>query len=209
MSVKNLTLPDEPPNFEDSIKCFLDLANKYGFFHPIHGTMSPEYTIRTVNAIMGNLKSGLDVMTTNDRLTYLNKIKDIRHQLSDEVWNAPIPGNGFVPYDYHQIRRSKFFDIIYSIPVPNGGIPNVNDALDEMFSGEFQGFQQMIDDGTRKKVLEYIDCLISIIIKLYPDVRNNTGGYKKHKKTHKKRKTRKFIKSRKSIKTKYRKRSKK
>jgi hypothetical protein len=206
MSVKNLTLPDEPPNFEDSIKCFLDLANKYGFWHQQFGRMSPEDTIRRVKTIMENLKNGLDVMTTNDRLTYLNKIKDIRHQLSDEVWNAPIPGNGFVPYDYHQIRRSKFFDIIYSIPSPNGGIPSVKDTLDEMFSGEFQVSQNSVTDETRKKVLEYIDCLISIIIKLYPDVRNNTGGYKKHKKTHKKRKTRKTSKSRK---TKYRKRSKK
>jgi hypothetical protein len=208
MSVKNLTLPDDPPNFEDSIKCFLDLANKYGFQHQIFsvgGRMSPEDTIRRVNEIMGNLKSGLDVMTTNDQLTYLNKIKDIRLKLSDEVWNAPIPGNGYVPHDYHQIRRSKFFDIIHSIPNPNGGIPNVNNALGDMFFVEFQSSQQMIDDGTRKKVLEYIDCLISIIIRLYPDLRNNTGGYKKHKKTHKKRKTRRSKKR----KTQYRKRSKK
>jgi len=205
MSVKNLTLPDEPPNFEDSIKCFLDLANKYGFWHPYFGRMSPEDTIRRVNEIMGNLKSGLDVMTTNDRLTYLNKIKDIRYQLSDEVWNAPIPGNGSVPHDYHQIRRSKFFDIFHSIPNPNGGAPSVKDALNDMFFSEFQSYQVLIPDDLRKKVLEYIDCLISIIIQLYPDVRNNTGGYKKYKKTHKKRKTRKSKKR----KTQYRKRSKK
>lgn len=198
MSVKNLTLPDEPPNFEDSIKCFLDLANKYGFWHPYSGRMSPEDTIRRVKMIMENLKNGLDVMTTNDRLTYLNKIKDIRHKLSDEVWNAPIPGNGYVPHDYHQVRISKFFDIIHSIPNPNGGIPNVNSALGDIFLMEFQGSQQMLDDGTRKKVLEYIDCLISIIIRLYPDLRNNTGGYKKYKKPSKKRKSKRYIKSKKN-----------
>ena len=198
MSVKPLTLPNDQSNFEDSIKCFLDLANKYGFWHQQYGRLSPEDTIRRVNEIMKNLKSGLDVMTTNDRLTYLNKIKDIRYQLSDEVWNAPIPGNGFVPHDYGQIRRSKFWAIFHRIPKPNGGIPHVDDALSDMFFLELQSNQNYVTDELRKKVLEYIDCLISIIIQLYPDVRDNRGGYKKHKKTHKKRKTRKS-KKRKTI----------
>ena len=181
-----------PPPIPDPFQCLIDLVKKYGIYHHYRGLLpEPEAIQKLSSNVIGNIKGRLSEMTPNEIQTNLETWRKMRHKISDEVWNARIPGNGYVPHDYHQVRRSLFFDAIHELPGPIGS--QISNLLGEMFLPDFQTSQQMVGQETRHKVLEVLDCMIGIISSF--DFRGGKNRKKPYKrKTYK----RKFIKRRRS-----------
>jgi predicted ribosome-associated RNA-binding protein Tma20 len=178
-------------NDHSAFRCIYDLAANQGVFKSIHnGNYSPEDGKIVIKNVISNLQDILVRMNVNQIRSVLKKLKEIRRKISDEVWDARLPGNGSVPFDYHQQRRAQFGDLINDLPVPTlGNLHSIIPNLINLLVLDVHYMHVMVDQGGRHKVINVLDCIIRGIT-LYS---NLGGGRKKtiRRKTHKNKKRKK------------------
>ena len=150
-------------------QCIYDLAARQGVFQSIN----PEQGKMVVHGVISNLQNRLVKINVNQIRSVLENLNIIRHKISDEVWNAPLPGNGSVPFDYHQQRREQFLNLIKDTATLEklDMIP----ALINLLVEDIHNMQQMVHPNARHKVIIVLNCII-IGITSYSNV---VGGHKK------------------------------
>ena len=157
------------------IGCLLELANKYGLVEINRGRLTPKETFAKVYYAIHNLHTSSEAPQT-----IYQRMLDARQSISDEAFAAiPWTDAGF------DTRTSL---IVKSINPPTG-FDFLATFAPELYSARWP-HQLGQDTGLRKKMLEIYDCLISIMLQLYPQLGNRGGKLKRkrNKKSHKKRK---------------------
>ena len=170
-----------------AFRCIYDLAAKQGVFKSIHnGNWSPEEGKIVIKNVISNLQDILVRMNINQIRSVLKRLKEIRRKISDEVWDARLPGNGSVPFDYHQQRRAQFGDLINDSPATLGNLHSIIPDLINLLVIDVHYMHMMVDQSGRRNVTNVLDCIIRGIT-LYS---NLGGGRKKtiRRKTHKNKK---------------------
>lgn len=150
------------------IGCLLELANKYRIDERSRSKFA------TAFYAIHSLKT-----SSEPPQTIYQRMLDTRQSISDEAFEAiPWTDTGF------QTRASL---IVKSINPPTGFDFLANFAPEIYL---LQPYQFASDTGLRKKMLEIYDCLISIMLQLYPQLGNRGGKLKRkrNKKSYKKRK---------------------
>ena len=165
--------------------CLLELANKYGAYDS-RGRMDSRDTFQFVYSIIQNLTK-----TTNKKnpATEYQKMLEMRHSISDEIFTR-IVTRGFYP------REPGYDAMVASINRVEQEFGFLN-----MFTHptRFQYQNRFTNDfDLRKRLLSIMDCIISIMLQLYPELRDRMGVGIRHKRTYKKRRTYKKHKKHKS-----------
>jgi hypothetical protein len=126
--------------------CLLELANKYGVYQRIDGRLNPEQTFKHIFNIMRQLLSDSDPSRSSK---LFKTMKDARDSISDETfWKIP-SGNG-------DERGGAIVQAVSEV------------SFLRLFCPEMDNMAPYQLVGSREKILEILDCLISIMQELYP-----------------------------------------
>jgi len=142
--------------------CLLELANKYGVYQRIDGRLNPEQTFKHIFNIMRQLLSNHN---SSQSSKLFKTIKDARDSISDETfWKIP-SGNGDERGGaiVHAVNEVSFL---------------------RLFCPEMDNMAPYQLIGSRGKILEILDCLISIMQELYPRLKMFTKKDREEYRSH-------------------------